>query len=644
MRRSLAAPTKRSCRLGRGGGLERLPLIRILLALSVVALLAPVAATASVTLRRLDPSGYPTIRATLVAPVASDQTPTLTENGRRVVDLTALNLSASKSVVIAVDRSRSMAGKQLDDATAAARKFLAAKAASDRVAVVVFGSKAVQLTRFSSSTIDAADALGTMAVDSKSGTALNDAVALSASLLSKEQGRARVVVLLTDGQDVSSTTSFDEAVASAHKTSALIYPISVGASDKTKQPLQKLALETGGAFNSAASSKALSGVYSSVAAELRRTWRLEYVTAARPGEKLHLRVSLDPEGAASSDLMIPGTFEQPSSGGGLLPDPLYTPLGGLVLTMLVAFLVLTACGFLLTSAKGSWVKTRLAPHLEGGPRKSRQKKKGQRLAAFAGLFRATEQAFGHRRVWMKLQVLLERADVPLRTVEFAYLMLGCAFVVAFFAVASGRSSLGVLIALCVGAAIPYMWVSFKAKRRMNAFENQLPDLLVTLAASLKAGHSFKQGLQTVVDEGQEPASKELGRVITDTRLGRPMDEALSDTAERIGSKNFSFVITAVSIQRQVGGSLAGLFDMVADTVRQRQQFARKIKGLTAMGRASAYVLIGLPFFVAFALTVLNPTYMDPLYHSSTGHTMIMIGLAMMAFGSLILKKLVSFRG
>ena len=622
----------------------RRPLIRILLALSVVALLAPVAATASVTLRRVDPSGYPTIRATLVAPVASDQAPTLTENGLRVVDLTALNLSASKSVVIAVDRSRSMAGKQLDDAAAAARKFLASKAGSDRVAVVVFGSTAVQLTPFASSTIDADDALRTMAVDSKAGTALNDAVVLSASLLSKEQGRARVVVLLTDGQDVSSKASLAEAVASAHKTGVLVYPISIGGSAKTKQPLQTLAGETGGAFNSAASSKALAGIYSSVAAELKRTWRIEYVTAARPGEKLHLRVALDPEGAATSDLTIPGTFDQPSAGGGILPSPLYTPLGGLLLTMLVAFLVLTACGFVLSSAKGSWVKTRLAPHVEGGPRKARQKKKGQRLAAFAGLFRATERAFGTGRFWLKLQRLLERADVPLRTVEFAYLMLGCAFLFAFFAVVSGRSSLGILIALAVGAALPYMWVSFKAKRRTNAFDNQLPDLLVTLAASLKAGHSFKQGIQTVVDEGLDPASKELGRVISDTRLGRPMDEALSETAERIGSKNFSFVITAVAIQRQVGGSLAGLFDMVADTVRQRQQFARKIKGLTAMGRASAYVLIGLPFFVAFALTLLNPTYMDPLYHSSTGHTMIMGGLIMMAFGSLILKKLVSFRG
>jgi tight adherence protein B len=312
--------------------------------------------------------------------------------------------------------------------------------------------------------------------------------------------------------------------------------------------------------------------------------------------------------------------------------------------MLVAFLILSACWFVLAASKGSWVKGRLAPHVEGGPGRKRRREKGERLEAFAGIFRATEQAFGHRRLWKRLTLVLERADVPLRTVEFAYIMVGSGFVLGLFAAVTGRSTLGILIALAIGALAPYGFVSLKARRRLNAFENQLPDLLVTLAASLKAGHSFRQGIQTAVDEGQEPAAKVLGRVIADTKLGRPMDEALAETAERIGSKNFTFVITAVTIQRQVGGSLAGLFDMVADTVRQRQQFARKIKGLTAMGRASAYVLIGLPFFIAFALTLINPTYMDPLYHTSTGHTLIMVGLVMMAFGSLILKKLVSFRG
>ena len=132
-------------------------------------------------------------------------------------------------------------------------------------------------------------------------------------------------------------------------------------------------------------------------------------------------------------------------------------------------------------------------------------------------------------------------------------------------------------------------------------------------------------------------------MLTETRLGRPMDQALQDMAARIGSDNFEFVITAVTIQRQVGGSLAGLFDMVADTVRNRQQFAKKIKGLTAMGRASVYVLIGLPFFIALALTLLNSEYMRPLWHTSQGHKLILTMFVMIGVGSLILRKIVNFR-
>ena len=308
-------------------------------------------------------------------------------------------------------------------------------------------------------------------------------------------------------------------------------------------------------------------------------------------------------------------------------------------------MLILAAGILFASTlQGSWLKRRLAPHIDSTRRKSKRRVGRERLEVLNGLFRATENTFGHRPQWRNLQLLLQRADLPLRTVEFTWLLIGCSFGLALLTALAGRSSLVILAMFLVGGFAPYLFVWFKAKRRMRAFEDQLPDLLITMAASLKAGHSFKQGIQSVVDEGQEPAAKELRRVLTDTQLGRPMEEALQATAERIGSKNFSFVITAVNIQRQVGGSLAGLFDMVADTVRDRQQFARKIRSLTAMGRASAYVLVGLPFFIAVAVTLLNPTYMDPLYHSHAGHMLVVLGLMMMAFGSLILKKIVSFKG
>ncbi len=185
----------------------------------------------------------------------------------------------------------------------------------------------------------------------------------------------------------------------------------------------------------------------------------------------------------------------------------------------------------------------------------------------------------------------------------------------------------------------------RAKRRLKAFDAQLPDLLTTVAASLKAGHSFRQGIQAVVEEGLDPASKEFQRVLTETRLGRPMDGALAEMSRRVGSKNLEFVLTAVTIQRQVGGSLAAIFDMVAETVRNRHQFARKVKGLTAMGRASAYVLIALPFFVLLAVTVINAEYMARSTTRPTGHK-LMIGRARNdpGIGSLFLKSIVSFKG
>ena len=189
-----------------------------------------------------------------------------------------------------------------------------------------------------------------------------------------------------------------------------------------------------------------------------------------------------------------------------------------------------------------------------------------------------------------------------------------------------------------------MYDSHRARRRVRAFEEQLPDILIALAASLRAGHSLRQAIQASVAEGGNPAKKEFGRVLAEASLGRPMEEALADMARRLDSDDFHYVVTAIAVQRQVGGALAGLFDMVADTVRSRQQFKRKVRSLTAMGRLSALILIGLPFLVAAALTALNPEYMSPLYDSEAGHTLIVIGVVMMVIGSLLLRRIVNFRG
>jgi tight adherence protein B len=623
--------------------------VRRVLALCIaLVLVAPATALAATQVRDVDTSEYPTIRLTVVAGVESSSPPTLRENGGAVAGLRASNLGRSKSILLAVDRSRSMDGEAIVDAVAAARAFVQAKPPEDRIAVVTYATQAVLLTpRFSTSTIDADSALGSISVDPIGGTRLFDAVVLSANTIAAEQLPARVIILLTDGNETQSEATLEDAVAAANDAGAAVYVIAIESPKFTPAPLKRLAAETGGSYYGTASSDALASVYESIGEELRRTWLMEYTTRARPGETLALEVTASGE-SATTEVKAPGipapTVEAPKSSP-LLPDVFYkSAWGSQLLALTVGLIILLACIFLFTAPKGSWLRGRLKPHVAAAERDRRRTQESERLAFAGPIFRATEHAFAKFGLWKRIEWTLKRADVPLKAVELVYAMIGAGLALGGVAAVFGAPIYVVGAFIGGGALIPYLIVSYLARRRLRAFEQQLPDLLVTMAASLKAGHSFRQGLQSVVDEGQEPAAKEFKRVLTETRLGRPMDAALAEMGQRMGSKNFEFVMSAVTIQRQVGGSLAGLFDMVADTVRQRHQFQRKIKGLTAMGRASAYVLVGLPFFVFFAISFIDRDYMDPLFDTSTGNKLIIATFVMMAIGSAILKKIVSFKG
>jgi tight adherence protein B len=621
---------------------------RILIAVAGAACLVVPAADAGVAVKGVDTSSFPLVRVSVLTTEPNHAKPSLYENGHKVPLARAENLGRAKSVVLAIDHSQSMRGEPLARAVAAARVFLAQKPAGDRLAVATFATRPSMLTDFSTDRTDADGALRSIKVDPVQGTTLYDALVRESALLSAEPLDGRVIIAVTDGNETRSAASLADAISAAHRARAAIYIVAIESPKFNPDPLRKLARETGGAYHGASSSAALQQEYQAIASELKRTWRLEYATAVRPGDQATLQARWLGESSKPAVLSLPESLG-PGSGdpkpSHLLPSVLYeTVLGTQVMAIVSFFIVLIGASLALTTVKGARLKKRLAPHIATGADLRKRKQEKERLAAAAPLFRATESAFDQWKLWKRLERLVERSDLPLRTVEVFYMMIGCGLVGGMIATFVGPGTLVTVAVLAGGAFAPVAFVWVKASRRLKAFENQLPDTLITLAAALKAGHSFKQGLQTIVDEGNPPASKEFHRVLAEARLGRPLDLALADMSERLGSKNFDFVITAVKIQQQVGGSLAGLIDMVADTVRQRQQFARKIKGLTAMGRAGAYVLVALPFFIGAIISIINPTYMDPLYHTHTGHMLIYTGLAMMAFGSLVLKKIVSFKG
>jgi tight adherence protein B len=487
-------------------------------------------------------------------------------------------------------------------------------------------------------------ARGGLGGDTRAGTALYDALVLAANRLATDDRPGRAIVVVTDGDDVSSAHSLDDAIEATHRARTAIYAIGIGGPSFTPDALRKLARETGGSYRQVARAADLGGIYRSLAAELDRTWQLSYATAARPGSKFELTARVANAGTAHASVDVEGTGTTEVGPTGLIPAAGYTTVGTLAVGGAVGLLMLLSCCFWFASRRGSKLRARIEPHVAGVVRDPKVRHRRERAAARQRISDGVEGAFGNLSQFKSVQKLIERSDLPLRAGELIAMAAGLAFVVALFFAAAGSSPLLILGAMLVAGGGPFGFVSFRARSRIKKFDNQLPELLITIAASLKAGHSFRQGIQSVVDEGADPAAKEFRRVLTETQLGKPMDDALGDLAGRIESKNLTFVINAVTIQRQIGGSLAGLFDMVADTVRQRQQFARKVQGLTAMGRMSAYVLVGLPFFIGIVVTFMNPEYMTPLYHTATGQKLLALGLAMIVIGSAILKKMVSFRG
>jgi tight adherence protein B len=616
------------------------------LAAAVAALVVAAPAAAGVSVTSVNTGGFPTVHATVVSSRGSEVAPRVTENGKPVAGLIAQNLGNAKAVVLAIDNSRSMKGAPLRAAVAAARSFIVAKPRADAIAVLAFGPHPVSLSGLSTATIDTDVALRNVTVAGRQGTALYDAIVAGTGQLRTSPLVGRVLIVLTDGSDVSSKATLQNAVAIAREAAVSIYPIGIESAGFNPAPLEQLAHETGGRYYGTASTAALAGVYSSIAKRLGHTWTVSYVTAARPGDHVKVAASVPGAGSSSFSLVVPpqsGDVSTPPAPSRFLPKFVYGSAGGIVIGLVVGALVLAAFLLLLGTHQRNWLRLRLQAHT-GGARRQKRVSREQRLAALTGLLRTTERAFGHLRQWKAVQTMLERGETPLKAAEFAYIVFGSSILLGMIIAVLGAPAIVIFFGLVLGALVPFAVVWRRMRSRLAKFETQLPDLLITVAASLKAGHSFKQGLQAVVDEGTPPASSEFNRVLTETGLGRSMDDALTDMADRVGSPNFEFAITAVTIQRQVGGSLATLFDMVADTVRQRQQFARKIRSLTAMGRMSAYTLIGLPFFLALAISVINRGYLHPLFYSSSGHMLLGIGLAMMAVGSAILKKIVSFKG
>ena len=207
---------------------------------------------------------------------------------------------------------------------------------------------------------------------------------------------------------------------------------------------------------------------------------------------------------------------------------------------------------------------------------------------------------------------IAQARLPMRPGEYLAVSAAAATALAALLTAVTRAWVFGAVGLAAAAGGSAGFLRSRVKRRRKRLEAQLPDALSVVASSLAAGHTFLRAVQMLGEEAEPPLSEELARVVSETRLGGSLVDALERMASRLRLRDLDWVVQAIRIQQTVGGRLADLLHTLADFIRARDELRREVSVLTAEGRISAWVLGGLAPFLAVVIQVMNPGYLAPM--------------------------------
>lgn len=274
----------------------------------------------------------------------------------------------------------------------------------------------------------------------------------------------------------------------------------------------------------------------------------------------------------------------------------------------------------------------------------RQEERPQRkLTPKALLYRCIEalaNGLGRLQHGRRIELLMQQADWPIRGTEFEAILLlwgGLVGLITFLVTLKGAMFFaGALAGILMGLAL----LGLRIRRRRKKFTNQLGDMLTMVANALRAGFSFMQAFELISREMDAPMGREVQLVVNEVNLGNTLESALDNMQRRVASPDFELVVTAVLIQRQVGGDLASILDTISETIAERVRMRREVMTLTAQGRASALVVSCIPIGLAAAVSILNPNYLKPLIETELGRMFIVAAVILQLIGFIVIHRIV----
>jgi tight adherence protein B len=560
------------------------------------------------------------------------------ENGQLVSDPSLTPVRSSKEAfgtMLVLDISNSMRGRPLKDAIASANRF-AEQFAGDKeqIGLLTFNDS-WRLVQPLSASGDLASALGRVPV-TREGTRMYDALAAALNAIRTAKLAAGSIVLLSDGADTGSTTRATELVTRARRMHVRIFTVGLHSTQFDPAPLRRLADETGANFAEATNSKALAPIFGSIGHRLASEYLLRYRSAANPGAAVVVTLQIRGLGLSTFDYTAPKVVAVPPFHLSFL-QRFWGSIGSL---LLISLLVAALAGLVVAAVvhrPSSTLHRRIAEFATLAPRKADAQ---DRPLISSRLLGGTERSLARTQWWSRFCEELEIANIKISAEQ----IIGLALVGTLLAMLLlyQAAPIFAIFGLFV-PAIVYGYCRRELRKVRWSFESQLPDNLQVLASALRAGHSFVGALSVVATDSLEPSKREFTRVVADEQLGVPLEDSLREVARRMESSDLEQVALVAELQRRSGGNMAEVLDRVVDTVRNRFDLRRMVRTLTAQGRLARWILTFLPVFLAGIISLLDPSYMKPLFTSSGGQLVVAIAAVMVVMGSLAIKRIVEIK-
>jgi tight adherence protein B len=582
---------------------------------------------------------------------------TINGNGVESSSVAASSTNVQRTSILAIDTSNSMKGPRITEAKKAALAYLASVPDNVKVGVVSFDDTVRTLVAPTLDRAAATKALGGLTLTLH--TALYDGVlgALKAAGPQAADAGQRKILVLSDGDDTTSTNLTD--VLDAIKQSGVgVDVVSLRQGTDANQPLNAMAAAGKGKVFTTADPATLTTAFASEANALARQI---VVTAQVPAGFQSTSSNVDVTVPTGTDSYTASAYVPVRTAADIAAEkaaaaaPRPVKAGPLTVSRNVVLGAVGAIGVGLLGFVGVIAiggskpaqNLTLSEQIQAygvmavpgqvGPRRD-----DAGPAALAGQARqAAEKALANNKnLEARISAALEAAGLDLRPAEWLLFRAGAGVVGALLGVLIGAGNivLGALVFL-IAVIAPTIYLKFKAGRRLKAFSSGLADTLQLMSGSLSAGLSLAQSIDTIVREGADPISSEFRRVVIETRLGVTLEDSMEGVAERMQSRDFAWVVMAIRIQREVGGNLAELLLTVAATLREREYLRRHVRGLSAEGRLSCYVLGGLPPGFMLYLAVSKPDYVKPMYTTPIGWILVAAMSVLLGAGIFWMSKL-----